>query len=62
MTKLKKKKKTKVIIYNSVLKNRVSQADHPLGYYFRITDSEHMTELKKFKRLRIMQMYANTVE
>lgn len=31
--------------------NCVSQADYP-DYYFRITNSEHMTELKeKFKRM-----------
>ena len=31
--------------------NGVSQADYP-DYYFRITNSEHMTELKeKFKRM-----------
>lgn len=31
--------------------NSVSQADYP-DYYFRITKSEHMTELKeKFKRM-----------
>lgn len=31
--------------------NRVDQSTYP-DYYFRITDSEHMTELKnKFKRI-----------
>lgn len=41
--------------------NCISQADYP-DYYFRITNSEHMTDLKeKFKRMCTFYQHLNSV-